>query len=135
MKSMKKIALALGSALVIGSFGMGGTAAAETTPVPETSAAETHIKEDRKLNMQETMEKWDALSPEQKASVYALAEERMAAENAVMDKLAQLQVLDADMVSRMKQHRQEIFEKQKQAGKCPLMGHHHRQPKAAEPAA
>lgn len=136
MKNLKKITLVLGSAMVIGSMSLGGmtVSAAETAPAAASSAPASDTKEKMHRHMQEVLQKWDALSAEQKAEIYALIQERNEADGAILDRLADMQVLDADTAARMKQHRQEILEKQKQTGECPLMKRPHHQPRDTAPA-
>lgn len=67
-------------------------------------------------------EKWSALTQEQKEEIYALMDSRAAADAALIDKLAELGVIDQADADRIKQHMQEGLAEIKESGDFP-MGH------------
>lgn len=118
IKKYKKYALALASVMVIGSVGFTGQVGAAT---PETAPSSQNEKQEEAHRDGRLMERWQSLKAEEKAQVYTLFEQRIKDDNAVLDKLVELGIVDSDKADRIKQYRLERFEKQKENGEFPTM--------------
>lgn len=119
IKKYKKCVLALASVMVIGSVGFTGQAEAAA---PETaSSSQNEEPEEAHRDGRRLMERWQSLKAEEKAQVYTLFEQRIKDDNAVLDKLVELGIMESDQADRIKQHRLERFEKQKENGEFPTM--------------
>lgn len=127
---MKKTVLALAGVMVIGSAGLAASAQ-ESTPEKDISI-QSEEREQVHEKARRSMEKWNALTDEQKAEFYSLAEQRIQADRDWLNKLVELGLMDQDMADNMQQHRQELFEKQKADGAFPFMGSPHRHQKTGE---
>lgn len=64
--------------------------------------------------------KWNTLSADQKNEVYTLLEEESKAQDKVLDKLAELGVMDKKDTERMKSRRADYMKKLKESGDFPL---------------
>ena len=123
---MKKWIAGLTGAVLISLCGTGLLLPAAAAP----EAAESgEIGVNREMRRQDWMEKqkaagekWSALTQEQKEEIYALMDSRAAADAALIDKLAELGVIDQADADRIKQHMQEGLAEIKESGDFP-MGH------------
>lgn len=115
----KKYVLAVAGAMVIGSVSL--TSQAQTAALETASSSQNETREERHENRRQFMEQWQSLKTEEKAEIYALFEQRIKADNTVLDKLAELGIIDSGKADQIKQHRQERFEKQKENGEFPIM--------------
>ena len=79
-------------------------------------------REAMKANMEASIKKWDALSAEDKESVYALEDEVIAAQSAVIDKELELGVIDEAAAAEMKARLTEKSTDMRTDGKMPMLG-------------
>jgi DNA-binding protein Fis len=79
---------------------------------------------DRKAAFDETMkkamEKWNALTDQQKAEVYSLIENEMKAEIKLMDKLVEFEIINKEDATAFKARLMDRFNKIKESGQFPL---------------
>ena len=90
---MKKWIAGLTGAMLVSLCGVGLTLpaaaeAAETVESGEISVSRGARRQEWMEKQKAAGEKWDALTQEQKAEIYALMENRAAADGALLDKLA-----------------------------------------------
>jgi ribosomal protein S20 len=69
----------------------------------------------------EAIKKWNTLSTDQKNEVYTLLDEERKAQDKVLDKLAELGVMDKKDTERMKSRRADHMKKLKESGDFPLL--------------
>ncbi len=104
------------------------TFAAETST--DSSVTQSEIKEskkDKKAAFEEKMKKanenWNSLTDKQKDEIYSLLEKEMQDEMNVIDKLAELHVMEKEDAVMIKAHMLEKFDKVKESGEFPLFKH------------
>ncbi len=100
------------------------TFAAETNTESVTQSESSIIQQDKKAfkeKLKKAAEKWDTLTAKQKEEVYSLLENKMEAENKLMDKLAELEVFDKEDTETVKTRMQENFKKLKESGEFPFL--------------
>ena len=88
---------------------------AENRLYEETQAA---VKE----KMKKASEKWNTLNDKQKEEVYLLLKQEVDAQNQVMDKLAELGILEKEDTEKMKAHLLDRYNKLKESGEFPFSG-------------
>lgn len=86
--------------------------------------AEDNLLEDRKSAVKEKMkkasEKWNTLTDQQKVEIYLLLQQQMEVETKIIDKLAELEILEKEDADEMKAHLQEGYNKMKENGEFPF---------------
>ena len=100
------------------------TFAAETNTESVTRSDNLNKNKDRKAveeKLKQASEKWNTLSTKQKEEVYSLLEEEMKVEGRLMDKLAELGILEQDDPEAMKSRMQERYNKIKDSGDFPFI--------------
>ncbi|WMJ87665.1 DUF2680 domain-containing protein [Anaerocolumna sp. MB42-C2] len=100
------------------------TYAAETKTESVTQSDNLNKNQDRKVvegKLKQASEKWNTLSAKQKEEVYSLLEEEMKVEGRLMDKLAELGILEQDDAEAMKSRVQERYHKIKESGDFPFI--------------
>jgi uncharacterized protein YlxW (UPF0749 family) len=101
------------------------TFAAETNTESVTQTDTNKVRQDRKTVFREKMkkasEKWNSLTSQQKQEVYSLMEEDMDLENQLMDKLAELQIIEKQDAEMIKSHMKNRYDKVKESGEFPFM--------------
>ncbi len=100
------------------------TFAAETNTESVTQTDNLNKNKDRKAieeKLKKASEKWNALSAKQKEEVYSLLEEEMKVESRLMDKLAELGILEQNDTEAMKSRMQERYNKIKESGDFPFI--------------
>ncbi len=105
------------------------TYAAETNTESVTQSENNMIQQDKKAfkeKMEKASEKWKTLSAKQKGEIYSLMEDEMKAENKLVDKLAELEVLQKEDAESIKTHMQERFKKLKESGDFPFLRQKHK---------
>ncbi len=99
--------------------------AAETdTGTKKLSEKDTDHKGNRALfeeKVNKTIQKWNTLTTDQKNSVYTLLDEEKKAQDRVLDKLAELGVMDKKDTEGMKSRRADFMKKLKESGEYPLL--------------
>ena len=130
---MKKWIAGLTGAMLVSLCGVGLTVpaaaeAAETVESGEISVSREARRQEWREKQKAAGEKWDALTQEQKAEIYALMENRAAADGALLDKLAELGVIDGADAAQIKQHMQDGLAQLKESGEFP-MGRRHKEPR------
>ncbi len=99
--------------------------AAETdTGTMTLSEKDTNHKGNRALfeeKINQAIKKWNTLTADQKNDVYALLDEERKAQDKVLDKLAELGVMDKKDTERMKSRRADYMKKLKESGEFPLL--------------
>ncbi|MFU0828404.1 MAG: DUF2680 domain-containing protein [Lachnoclostridium sp.] len=73
-----------------------------------------------KEKMKRASEKWNTLSEQQKEEIYSLMKQEMEAEAKIIDKLAELEILDKEDAQKLKAHMQERYNKIKESGEFPF---------------
>jgi acyl-CoA reductase-like NAD-dependent aldehyde dehydrogenase len=104
------------------------TYAAETNTESVTQSENDVIQQDKKAfeeKIEKASEKWKTLSAKQKEAIYSLMEDEMKAESKLVDKLAELEVLQKEDAKSMKTHMQERFKKLKESGDFPFLRQKH----------
>lgn len=101
------------------------TYAAETnTESVKLSVENKTQKDDRRAAFDEKMkkshEKWNSLTTKQKEEVYSLFDNKMQAENKLLDKLVEFGVMEKEDAAMIKAHRSELFNKAKKTGEFPM---------------
>ncbi len=99
-------------------------AAAADTKTVELSEKDKDHKGNRALfeeKMNNAIKKWNTLTTEQKKDVYALLENKIKAENRILDMLVDLEVMTKDDAAAMKAERMVRFAKLKESGEFPFM--------------
>lgn len=88
--------------------------------------AENQLHEATQTAVQEKMkkasEKWDALNENQKEEVYLLLSQELEVQSQLMDKLAELGILEKEDTEKMKAHLLDRYNKLKQSGEFPFSG-------------
>ena len=88
--------------------------------------AENQLYEDTQAAVKEKMkkasEKWNTLNDKQKEEVYLLLKQELNAQSQLMDKLAELGVLDKEDTEKMKSHLLDRYNKLKESGEFPFSG-------------
>jgi uncharacterized protein YlxW (UPF0749 family) len=101
------------------------TFAAETNTESVTQTDTNKVRQDRKTVFREKMnkasEKWNSLTSQQKQEVYSLMEQDMELENQLMDKLAELQIIEKQDAEMIKSHMKNRYDKVKESGEFPFM--------------
>ena len=99
--------------------------AAETdTGMMTLSEKDTDHKGSRALfeeKMNNAIKKWNTLTADQRNDVYALLDEERKAQDKVLDKLAELGVMDKKDTEGMKSRRADYMKKLKESGEFPLL--------------
>lgn len=99
-------------------------AAAADTKTIELSEKDKDQRGNRALfeeKMNNAIKKWNTLTTEQKNDVYALLENEIKAENRILDKLVDLEVLTKEDAATLKAERMVRFAKLKESGEFPFM--------------
>ncbi len=99
-------------------------AAAEKTQTVELSEKDKDQKGNRALfeeKMNNAIKKWNTLTTEQKKDVYTLLENEIKANNRIIDKLVDLEVMAKEDAAMLKADRMVRFNKLKESGDFPLM--------------
>ena len=119
MKNGKKWIAGLTGAMLLSVCSVGMIpAAAQETANNTVNQQEQH--QEWKAKQQAAKEKWDALSDEEKAELFAVLDGRVTADEAIIDKLVELEVLDREDAAIMKQHLREAAEKRQESGEYPF---------------
>lgn len=111
---MKRWIAGLGGALLLGTAGLGGLAAAADTPA--TTQSETAQRSDRAG----VRDKWDSLTDAQKHEVYALMEKELADRETLLNQYASLGLIDQERADAIKHHLQHRLTELKESGECPF---------------
>lgn len=108
------------------------TFAAELNTESVTQAG-SKIEEDTQSAVKEKMkkasEKWKSLTNQQKEEVYSLLKEEIDTETKIMDKLAELGILEKEDTESMKSHILDQFNKLKESGEFPFQRQKNRRSK------
>jgi hypothetical protein len=99
-------------------------AATADTETVELSEKDKDHKGNRALyeeKMNNAIKKWNTLTTEQKKDVYALLENEIKAQNRILDKLVDLEVMIKEDAERLKAERMVRFSKLKESGDFPFM--------------
>ena len=91
----------------------------EVKPKNDENRKESKALYEEKMN--NAIRKWDALTADQKDEVYTLMEEEIKQQDKLLDKLAELGVMDKKDVKKLQSGRTEWFNKMRQSGKFPLL--------------
>ena len=101
------------------------TFAAETNTESVTQTDYNKVQQDRKTVFREKMkkasEKWNSLTAQQKQEVYSLMEQDMEIDNQIMDKLADLKIIEKQDAEMIKSHMKNRYDKVKESGEFPFM--------------
>jgi len=99
--------------------------ATETNKESVTLSENNNNHKERKAAFEESMkkanEKWNALTVNQKAEIYALIEEEMKAEMRLLDKLVEYEIISKEDASAVKGHLMSRFSEIKKSGEFPFM--------------
>lgn len=85
-----------------------------------TGASQKDNKKAMEEKMKEASQKWSALSDKQKQEVYSLLESELQARGKVLDKLADLGVIQKEEANFLKARMTESYNKAKTSGEFPL---------------
>lgn len=77
-------------------------------------------REKMKKKIEAQMEKWDKLSKEQKAEVYAIVAEEQAVSSKLIDKMVSLGILDKEDAAQIKLKMKDCFTRMKEDERFPL---------------
>lgn len=93
----------------------------ESVTLSETKSNHREKKAAFEKKLKEANEKWNALTDEQKADVYALLEEEIQVRNRLIDKLVELEIMDSNDAKNFKAHMSEGYDKVKESGEFPIV--------------
>lgn len=96
------------------------TYASEVTTSQNKGKPSQEDMQKKKEQMEAAAKKWDALTTAQKKEVYTLMDSQQKIMNQLLDKYAELGIMDKDDVSEMKKYMSDGYEKMKESGQFPL---------------
>jgi 3-hydroxyacyl-CoA dehydrogenase len=114
-------ACVLGLSSVSPAVAYAAEANAESTTLSENEKSQKGGRAAFEDAMRKAVEKWNTLTDNQKAEVYALVEDEMKAEMRLLDKLVELCVMEKNDVSLLKNRMQERFNQLKASGEFPFV--------------